>query len=471
MHSIEHMFGHDADVIGLRAGGDPEYDWSEAAWFDRVEADVDLPPEPDRHLLPPDLEMIPPGPALVAWLSAVDRKKLNGHDAVRLMEAEQRLASHHEAGKLATMYEVAHAPPGGESAPVERTVEQLEYADAEIAAALTLTRRAAQRQLSLALSLGGRLKRVWHKMQEGRIDARKAQIYDDQLGHLDDGIVEMALDRVENGEHLTTGQLNHRLAKTVMELDPEGVETGYQKGVEDRRVVVYPNPDHTATVTGQSLAAEDASEILARLNELAMSLKRAGDPRSLDQIRADIFVDLLLDRGQYQTTGKGGAHLNVDLTTLAGLSDTPGELGGYGPVFADIARQTALQLTDTPWTWTVDQDGQPVATGTTKRRPDAQLIRGIRARYTACVFPGCRMPSYQCDLDHRHQYSQGGETSVANLAPLCRYHHMTKHHTDWDLERLANGDHQWTSPHGHRYVVARSEPKPSVPRPPPKQNE
>ena len=365
------------------------------------------------------------------------------------------------------MFEVAHAPPGGRSARVERTVEQLPYADAEIAAALTLTRRAAQRQLSLALALAGRLKRVWTKMWEGRIDARKVQVYDDQLGHLDERIVNETLERVSDGEHLTTGQLNRRLAKTVMELDPDGVETGYQKGVEDRRVVGYPNPDHTATVSGQSLAADDAAAILARLNQLAMSLKRAGDHRSLDQIRADIFVDLLLDRDQYQTTPKGGAHLNVDLATLAGLSDRPGELDGYGLIFADIARQTALHLTDTPWTWTVTDNDQIVATGTTRRRPDTQLIREIRARYTTCVFPGCRMPSYQCDLDHRHDYSQGGETSLTNLVPLCRYHHMTKHHTDWQLERLHNGDHQWTSPHGHRYLVGRDEPRIPIPRPPP----
>lgn len=57
------------------------------------------------------------------------------------------------------------------------------------------------------------------------------------------------------------------------------------------------------------------------------------------------------------------------------------------------------------------------------------------------------MPAYQCDLDHRIEHSQGGTTTLENLAPLCRCHHMTKHnHTDWRIQRLPNGDHQWTSP-------------------------
>lgn len=56
-----------------------------------------------RHALPNDLEVIPPGPHLAAVVSSVDRTRLNGHDAVRLMQAEARLSSHHEAGKLAAM--------------------------------------------------------------------------------------------------------------------------------------------------------------------------------------------------------------------------------------------------------------------------------------------------------------------------------------------------------------------------------
>jgi len=60
-----------------------------------------------RHVLPHDLETIPPGPFLSVVVSSVDRTRLNGHDAVRLMQAEARLAASHEAGKLATMVEVA----------------------------------------------------------------------------------------------------------------------------------------------------------------------------------------------------------------------------------------------------------------------------------------------------------------------------------------------------------------------------
>jgi hypothetical protein len=53
----------------------------------------------EQHFLPDGLEEIAPGPFLAAVVSSVDPSKLNGHDAVRLMQAQARLVSHGEAGK------------------------------------------------------------------------------------------------------------------------------------------------------------------------------------------------------------------------------------------------------------------------------------------------------------------------------------------------------------------------------------
>ena len=54
--------------------------------------------EPDRHHLPDGFESIPVGPYLAAVVSSVDRTRLNGHDSVRLMQAEVRLSAAYEAG-------------------------------------------------------------------------------------------------------------------------------------------------------------------------------------------------------------------------------------------------------------------------------------------------------------------------------------------------------------------------------------
>jgi hypothetical protein len=81
--------------------------------------------EPDRHVLPPGFEDLPLT-FLGVLARSVDRGRLNGHDAVRLMQAEARLESSFAASKLATMAAVAHCPPGNPDSPVERSTDEIQ---------------------------------------------------------------------------------------------------------------------------------------------------------------------------------------------------------------------------------------------------------------------------------------------------------------------------------------------------------
>ena len=450
------MFDHETS-IGLLAG---EIHDEDNLYQLTGEADSDHGLEHDRHLLPGGLEDLAPGPYLSAIAASVDRTKLNGHDAVRLMKAEARLCSHHDAGKLATMVEVAYSPAGNCDGPVERNVEEVEYAAFEIGSALTLTRRAAEHELDLALSLTGKLRQVWEKLRQGLIDIRRVKVFDRQLGHLSSDTIEAVSKKVlDRAEGLTTGQLQARLTREVMETDPEGADVGYCEGLADRRLTTYANPDGTANQGVYSIAPEQAAAVSRKVNRLARALKRDSEPRTIDQLRADVYVDLLLGRDKSLGADRGVVHLHVDLATLAELSSAPGELAGYGAVVADIARHTAVAQVESQWRYTVtDDDGNIIATGVTRRRPTAEMRRRIEAEHETCVAPGCRMPAYDCDLDHRKAYSKGGPTHNDNMGPLCRYHHMAKHHAPWGLERLSNGDHSWTSPLGHNYTRPRAPP-------------
>ncbi|WP_292874095.1 HNH endonuclease signature motif containing protein, partial [Microbacterium sp.] len=76
-----------------------------------------------------------------------------------------------------------------------------------------------------------------------------------------------------------------------------------------------------------------------------------------------------------------------------------------------------------------------------------------------CRFPGCRQPTWRCDIDHTKDAAHGGETRICNLAHLCRRHHILKHHTAWRVRQLADGVLEWTSPTGRIY---RDIPTPPV---------
>ena len=91
--------------------------------------------------------------------------------------------------------------------------------------------------------------------------------------------------------------------------------------------------------------------------------------------------------------------------------------------------------------------GVVIDVGRTRYRPPAGLADLVRARDRACVFPTCQTPAERCDIDHLTAWSQGGTTSLDNLATLCEAHHRLKHTPGWVLTRdQANGTLSWHTP-------------------------
>ena len=101
--------------------------------------------------------------------------------------------------------------------------------------------------------------------------------------------------------------------------------------------------------------------------------------------------------------------LHIDLTTLAGLDSNPGEIPGFGPIIADVARKVAAGQHDSEWRVTVTdpESGLVAWNGITRRRPNLTQRRYLEARNRRCVFPGCRMPAIDSDIDHTRDFATG----------------------------------------------------------------
>jgi hypothetical protein len=132
----------------------------------------------------------------------------------------------------------------------------------------------------------------------------------------------------------------------------------------------------------------------------------------------------------------------MPLGTWLGLADDPGLLDGYGPVPAALARQIAADAardhpTTTTWRCVVVHDRHATVLGvgdivpTPRYSPTSRQRTFVRTADTFCVFPGCRVRAWHCDIDHRRPYDhdnpgRGGATCTCNLASLCRRHHRLK---------------------------------------------
>ena len=405
--------------------------------------------------VPPGLDKMAPGPVLGAFLSSVDTDALSGYDRVVVLRAHQRMASHYAARVYRDMAGIVASLDD----PTSRFEGTTELASAEIGAALNLTRRSADIELSFALDLRQRLPQLHAMLGSGVIDVRRARTIDHETCHLTMATARNVVERIaEAAPELTTGQLRSRIKKLCIEADPTEAKKRFERAVDERRIIAEPTVDGTAHIHGTDLPPDRVAAITRRIHKIAKSLRGGSETRTMDQLRADVFLDLL--QGTDNTTQpRGVVHKIVDLDTLTGLTEHPGDLNGFTPIISDIARQIAEDQPDAEWRYTVTdtQTGQPLNTGITRRRPTASQRRDVETRDEHCVFPGCRMPASDCDLDHTTTWAENGSTDPDNLATLCRPHHLLRHN-GWIYTTLANSANEWTSPLGHTYTTWKDPP-------------
>jgi hypothetical protein len=416
-------------------------------------------PQPRCEGIPAGLADMEPGPVMGALLSSINVSKISGHDQVIVLAAHDRMASHHAAGRYRAMAAV-HATMLEFDGYPRRWEDAADSASAEVRAALHLTRRTSDNEVALALALHRRLPRLAGMLETGSLDVRRARTIDSATIHLTDALAQAVVDEIAGlASELTTGQLRARIQKLCIEVDPDDAQDRYERSVADRRIVMEATENGTANLLGMDLPPDTAAAIRRFIQSTAMSLHVKGEARTMDQLRADAYMDLLqgivpTGCGEPPMGSTGGVEIVCNLATLAQLADHPGELLGYGPVVADIVRQVARRQQNSDWRYTiVDNKGQPVHVGTTSRRPTPTQRRRIQSRHSTCVFPGCRMPSTGCDIDHSVAVADGGETCDCSLAPLCRHDHCIKHANGWTYEVLPDNRIRWTSPLGHTYAT------------------
>lgn len=208
------------------------------------------------------------------------------------------------------------------------------------------------------------------------------------------------------------------------------------------------------------------------------------EPRSLDEVRADVLGDSFLRATPEELKGRDpikakvafvvptegflapaapphrgtpagptpGAPEKVDVQRPR-VTSTPALLDGYIPVptsevrrLIDAAPEFERIFTDPIKGTLVDVDSY---------RPTSAMRRRLAVRDGRCRFVGCMMPANRCEIDHTEAWEEGGPTSLPNLGHLCKGDHTGKHHGDWAVEQLPDGIYEWQTPTGFAF---RDEP-------------
>ncbi|MGH8946304.1 MAG: DUF222 domain-containing protein [Acidimicrobiia bacterium] len=416
-------------------------------------------PDSDRVVLPPGLDSWLPSSYLAAVVSGVSPRRLSGYDRIILLKATQRLISHFQARGYETMSSVHEVLVDEEEA--EAAEFAFRCASAEIRAALHQTAKAANAELNMALDLTDpTYTPVFAALGEGLLDRRRAGLIIHRTSHLDPETAKRVVTEVmTEASGMTSGEIMTRIDQLNMTSGPEEAEARYEQGVAERRVYAEKNWDGTAHYLGLNLAPERVAAAQQRINRIAHHLKTGAESRTMDQLRADIYLDLLTGTHQENKTGtrkeeRAQVNITVPLDTLTGHTENPGEIPGWGPVLADTARRIVADQEDGHWQVTViDPDsGRPLAAVSTRRRPSSHQTRQVQALRPVCAFPGCRNPATDCDLDHNIPWAEDGPTHIDKLAPLCPGDHTIRHH-GWTYQINPDGTITWTSRLGHKYTT------------------
>lgn len=153
------------------------------------------------------------------------------------------------------------------------------------------------------------------------------------------------------------------------------------------------------------------------------------DTRTHGQRMADALTDVArvsLDHGRLGSSAGTRPHITVtvDIRQLTGDGDRLPEIDG-APVGTETLRRLACDAGITRII--MDGDSLPLDVGRTVRTVTPQIRRALDARDGGCTWDGCDAPPAWCDAHHIEHWADGGPTSLANMALLCRRHHTATH--------------------------------------------
>jgi Domain of unknown function (DUF222) len=255
---------------------------------------------PMRALAGRVAERLAPGPDLTAWLAAAPVAELDDRDLAAVAVSWRRVAAWAQARELAAVAQItSRAAARDEKIGTEadgRPVRVPASAAAEVALELTLSQYSACAWADLAVQLSWRLAATGAALANGVIDLQRARLIAEATSMLSDEKARAVEDKVLPGAgDLTTGMLRSVLRRAVIAADPDGAEERRKEAERQAKVVLYPDEDSTATLTGQRLPAIQAAAAMARITAMAWALKASGAGGGIDLLRAQVYIGLLLD--------------------------------------------------------------------------------------------------------------------------------------------------------------------------------
>ena len=385
-----------------------------------------------------------------------------------------------------------------------------------VASRLRIPERSTETLIAESEALVHDLPATMNALKAGEISYRHASALMDQVWSIPrEAWASFEAAVLGSAKTLTVSKFKCKARAVRERMHPESMTARHVAAVANRCVEFQPEQDGMAWV-GAHLPAPSALGVFNRVSDIAVGLQGPDESRTLTQLMADVFTDLLTDGvvvlgnepadavtadASASTAARSGASasdapadaaaadgsavdatpshappsdppvrrssarrgmgsgvvarvvVTVPVLTLLSRSDEPGSLEGYGPIDPDTARRLAGGASSFMRILTHPETGTVLSVGRDRYKVPSDLRTWLRIRDETCRFPGCSRNASRCDLDHSRDWQFGGPSAHDNLAHLCPKHHAMKHNTAWSVAHARDGTLDWTSPLGQHTLT------------------
>lgn len=398
------------------------------------------------------------GQPFAAWsvtlMSEIDPARLPATD----LPTYHRLSQKAQTFLRAKQYRAVVAIAGISSKGVR--FDEVDTGAHELVCALKIPLGAAQTEVYRARRLATHLPGTQALFDRAEITERHVIKMISHTGHLTPEECALVEDTVlARAPELSVAEFARRLRRAVAKVHPRQAKERHDAEAAKSDVTFQPAADAMGWLTSY-LPVIDALTCKSAYDHYAFAKKKAGDPRPIGVLRAEaqrVFAQAYLSgrlTGTVPTHHGRPVEIQVAVTpdALLGLTDTPAEIPGVGPVPIEVIR---AMIHDAKLRWlTISADTGALLDRNPKTwRIPANVHAFADTAYPTSVGPYSTVPAARCDGEHVIRHPDG-PTTEENVVPMDRGWHRPKtHKPGMTVKRRPDGRIDWTTPLGQTVIV------------------
>jgi hypothetical protein len=390
----------------------------------------------------------------VTLLSQIDPVKLPATD----LPTYHRLSQKAQAFLTAKQYRAVVAMAGISSRGVK--FDEVDTGAHELVCALKIPLGAAQTLVYRARRLATHLPGTQTLFDCGALTERHVVKMIGHTGHLSQQECGQVEDKVlAAAPDLPVAEFARRVRRAVAKIHPRKTKERHDAEAANSDVTFEPDDDAMCWLNGR-MPTIDGLIVKKACDHYALARKKTGDPRPIGVLRAEalrMFAEAYLSG---QLTGTVATHhgrpveIQVAVTpeALLGMSDTPGEIPGVGPIPIELIR-AMIRDAKIRWLTISAESGRLLDRNSKTWRIPPDIHAFADTAYPMGVGPCSTVPAERCDGEHLIRHPDG-PTSTDNVVPMDRGWHRPKtHKPGMRVKRRPDGRIVWTTPLGQTVIV------------------